>query len=53
MHGSEARGYKPGMAADPAVELANLRRGYQELLTRVNEIDRGHSQRLDECPELT
>ena len=26
----------------------NLRRGYQELLTRANDIERGHAQRLDE-----
>ena len=35
-------------AAEMAAELGNLRRGYQELLTRVNEIERGHAQRLDE-----
>ena len=37
-----------GDPVDPAAELVNLRRGYQELLTRVNEIERGHAQRLDE-----
>ena len=54
VHGSEARGFRPGAAmmngdpVDPAAELVNLRRGYQELLTRANGIERGHAQRLDE-----
>jgi len=54
VHGSEARGHIPGTTmmngdpADLAAELGNLRRGYQELLTRLNEIERGHTQRLDE-----
>ena len=29
-------------------EVVNLRRGYQELLSRVNEMDRNSTQRLDE-----
>ena len=37
-----------GDPADQAAELANLRRGYQELLTRINGIGRGHAQRPDE-----
>ena len=54
VHGSESRGFRPGTAmmngdpVDPAAELVNLRRGYQELLTRAHETDRGHAQRLDE-----
>ena len=37
-----------GDPVDPAVELVNFRRGYQELLTRAHDIELGHAQRLDE-----
>ena len=59
VHGSEARGYLPGTTmmngepVDPAAELGNLRRGYQELLTRVNEIERDTRRYWTNCPGHT